>query len=303
MFRTPRILPATAFVAILSSAGCGGSGSSPSAGTPIPVATPLIRPNLVVVLTDDLDVPTTLEMPRLPDLASNHGLSFTRAYAAQSLCAPSRASILTGQYSHNHGVIDNLLPSQGFVAFRRHEARSPALAEERGLPNVADRQISERLRLGRGQRLCAARLGRLARPPVGDRGRPLRRLLDEPQRPGHALRLEPRRLQRGRRDAAGSRLHPCVGGPRGTDLPAACPSVAAHARALPRALRRRIPLLARPARTVLQPGQRHRQALVGAADSAAEPRRHRRDGQPAAFQAAKPARGGGPDRAGAASAG
>jgi arylsulfatase A-like enzyme len=80
----------------------------------------------VLVVADDLDVPTTLELPRLPDLMANRGLSFTRAYAVQALCAPSRATIMTGQYSHNHGVVDNEPPDQGFVAFRRHEAQSLA---------------------------------------------------------------------------------------------------------------------------------------------------------------------------------
>jgi arylsulfatase A-like enzyme len=78
------------------------------------------------VVTDDLDVPTTLELPRLPDLMASRGLSFTRAFATQPLCGPSRASILTGQYTHNHGVTGNEPPTQGFVAFRSHEAQSLA---------------------------------------------------------------------------------------------------------------------------------------------------------------------------------
>jgi arylsulfatase A-like enzyme len=49
------------------------------------------------------------------------GLSFTHAYAAQPLCAPSRASILTGQYTHNHQVFSNHAPDGGFPAFRPHE--------------------------------------------------------------------------------------------------------------------------------------------------------------------------------------
>jgi arylsulfatase A-like enzyme len=111
--------------AILLSA-CGG-GSSPS--TPVPAATatpPAARPNLVLVVTDDLDVPTALELPRLPDLMANRGLSFTRAYAAQPLCGPSRASILTGQYTHNHGVMGNHPPEGGFPGFRRHEGNTLA---------------------------------------------------------------------------------------------------------------------------------------------------------------------------------
>jgi len=126
LVRTPGILCAAVLFALLASAGCGGGASSPTAAIPGPAPTPFVRPNIVLVVTDDLDVPTALELPRLPDLMTNQGLSFTRAYAAQPLCGPSRASILTGRYSHNHGVIDNEPPQHGFVAFRRHEAVSLA---------------------------------------------------------------------------------------------------------------------------------------------------------------------------------
>jgi arylsulfatase A-like enzyme len=86
-----------------------------------------VRPNLVVIVADDLDAPTTAEMPRLPDLLANRGLSFTRAYASQPVCAPSRASILTGQYPHNHTVRSNHAPGGGFPAFRRHEQATIAI--------------------------------------------------------------------------------------------------------------------------------------------------------------------------------
>jgi N-acetylglucosamine-6-sulfatase len=84
------------------------------------------RPNLVLILTDDLDVPTTEALPRLGGLLLQEGLTFSRAYVTQALCAPSRASILTGQYSHNHGVTTNTAPG-GFAAFRRHEASTVAV--------------------------------------------------------------------------------------------------------------------------------------------------------------------------------
>ena len=110
---------------LLALAGCGGG--SPAAPAPAPTPTPVARrPNIVVVLADDLDVPTTPMLPRLPDLVENKGISFTRAYATQPLCAPSRASILTGQYTHNHGVNGNEPPSNGFVLFRRHEGATLA---------------------------------------------------------------------------------------------------------------------------------------------------------------------------------
>jgi arylsulfatase A-like enzyme len=110
---------------LLAACGGGGSPSAPQAN-PTTVPTPAVRPNLVVVLADDLDLPTFNEMTRLRDVMAAQGLSFSRAYATQPLCAPSRASILTGQYSHNHGVRGNHPPDGGFPAFRRHESATIA---------------------------------------------------------------------------------------------------------------------------------------------------------------------------------
>jgi N-acetylglucosamine-6-sulfatase len=107
----------------LALVGCGG-GSSPSA--PAPAATAAApRPNLVLVVADDLDVPTTDRLPRFQRLAEE-GLTFTRFYTAQPLCGPSRAAILTGQYGHNNGVLYNGSPNGGFSTFRRRESSSLA---------------------------------------------------------------------------------------------------------------------------------------------------------------------------------
>jgi N-acetylglucosamine-6-sulfatase len=101
----------------LHGASCGGA-AGPPAPTPTPSPTPAARPNIVLVLTDDLDVRTTDFLPRLPSLMTDPGLTFTRAYVTTSLCAPSRASLLTGRYAHNSGVLYNSGPQGGFPAFR-----------------------------------------------------------------------------------------------------------------------------------------------------------------------------------------
>jgi len=75
----------------------------------------------VLVVTDDLDILATPELTRLGELITSQGLTFNRAYVTQPLCAPSRASIFTGRYSHNHGVIDNHAPDGGHVVMRASE--------------------------------------------------------------------------------------------------------------------------------------------------------------------------------------
>lgn len=50
-----------------------------------------------------------LETPRLDALAEQ-GMRFRNAFVTTSLCSPSRAAILTGQYNHVNGIIDNTTP-------------------------------------------------------------------------------------------------------------------------------------------------------------------------------------------------
>ncbi len=72
------------------------------------------RRNIVFVLTDDhrydamgfLKGQSWLETPHLDSLARD-GVHFRNAVVTTSLCSPSRASILTGQYAHRHHIVDN----------------------------------------------------------------------------------------------------------------------------------------------------------------------------------------------------
>ncbi len=80
------------------------------------LATAAERPNILVILTDDhrydalgfLDHPF-LETPHL-DRIAREGAHLANAFVTTSLCSPSRASILTGLYAHNHRVVDNYNP-------------------------------------------------------------------------------------------------------------------------------------------------------------------------------------------------
>ncbi len=69
------------------------------------------RPNIVFVMTDDQTVESLKVMSRVRGALGGAGTNFTGAISTYPLCCPSRATYLTGQYSHNHGVIHNAGPS------------------------------------------------------------------------------------------------------------------------------------------------------------------------------------------------
>jgi arylsulfatase A-like enzyme len=93
---------AVALVATL--AACTASGASK----------PNIRvgerhPNVLIIVTDDQRASGTLQvMAETRRWFAENGTRFTRAFATTPLCCPFRASLFTGRYAHNHGVVRNL---------------------------------------------------------------------------------------------------------------------------------------------------------------------------------------------------
>ena len=79
---------------------------------------PTTRPNIIFVLTDDLDYASAQKIPKIGSLLVEEGASFREAFTSQSLCCPSRATILTGLYAHNSGVKHTKAPDGGFIKFR-----------------------------------------------------------------------------------------------------------------------------------------------------------------------------------------
>ena len=64
-------------------------------------------PNVVVILTDDQRWDTLSSMPVVQSELVGKGVTFTNSFTVNPLCCPSRASILTGLYSHTTGVYTN----------------------------------------------------------------------------------------------------------------------------------------------------------------------------------------------------
>lgn len=82
-----------------------GSWDHASAGVDDP------RPNIVFVLTDDLDVPQMGHARRLRQMVGDNGATFDNSFVTNSLCCPSRATSLRGQYGRLGRVVrlDGLL--------------------------------------------------------------------------------------------------------------------------------------------------------------------------------------------------
>src|SRR5215211_7493588 len=73
------------------------------------------KPNIVVLETDDQTLASMWVMPKTQQLVGDEGVTFTRAFVNYSLCCPSRATLFTGQYAHNHGVLGNGPPAGGYT--------------------------------------------------------------------------------------------------------------------------------------------------------------------------------------------
>jgi arylsulfatase A-like enzyme len=62
------------------------------------------RPNFLIIVTDDQRYDTMEYMPNTQELIFDQGVTFSSGYITTPFCCPSRASILTGMYAHNHYV-------------------------------------------------------------------------------------------------------------------------------------------------------------------------------------------------------
>ncbi len=120
-----------AIVAILTGTALGQRGKSPrkakrkpppspveAAGSlpPLPVVS---KPNFVVLLVDDQDYLLNSThrayMPKLHQYIGDRGIHLNNFVVSTSLCCPSRVSLLTGMYTHNHNVTSNQEPSGGWL--------------------------------------------------------------------------------------------------------------------------------------------------------------------------------------------
>ncbi|WP_214103136.1 sulfatase family protein [Acrocarpospora catenulata] len=79
------------------------------------------KPNIIFILTDDLDAADIAKFPNISKLLTAQGTTFSRFFVTNPWCCPSRSSILRSQSVHNHQVSSNRFPSGGFPKFHPME--------------------------------------------------------------------------------------------------------------------------------------------------------------------------------------
>lgn len=105
-------------IAGLASLALGVGNLTRSGTAASPAQQPDGRPNIVLILTDDMRVADLPYLPSVQKLLVEQGVTLTNFAAAAPGCGPARASIFRGQYPHSHGVLRGAGDNGGLDRFR-----------------------------------------------------------------------------------------------------------------------------------------------------------------------------------------
>ncbi|MCW5851428.1 MAG: sulfatase [Anaerolineae bacterium] len=122
----------TVAASLASSAQPGPDPSAPAATSGGPTA-PIQHPNIVFILTDDLDQNLggldARYLPRIKALLTDQGTTFANHFVSLSLCCPSRSTTLRGQYAHNTQIFTNDASTHGgFETFHANGEENSTIA-------------------------------------------------------------------------------------------------------------------------------------------------------------------------------
>lgn len=112
-------------IATAATQGAGGAVQPPSGPAP-DAAEDSRRPNVILVMADDMRVDDLRFAPKIRSLIGGRGLTFENSFSPFPLCCPARASLFTGQYAHNHHVFWHERP-YGYGAFDDSRTLATAL--------------------------------------------------------------------------------------------------------------------------------------------------------------------------------
>ncbi len=120
--RRRSLISVLAVVCLTGFAAMGWHGTEPA--SPGQATAAQSRPNVVVVMSDDQTLESMKVMDNVNSLIGDQGVTFTNSFVNFSLCCPSRATFLTGQYAHNHRVLTNKPPDGGYQRFESLHAHN-----------------------------------------------------------------------------------------------------------------------------------------------------------------------------------
>ena len=93
------------------------AGNRDTSAVVVPSVNNSSRTSVIVILVDDMRWDNTGYMPNLNQYLGSTSVQFTNSFVSHSLCCPSRATLLTGQYTHHHRVESNVGPTGGMARF------------------------------------------------------------------------------------------------------------------------------------------------------------------------------------------
>jgi len=123
--RRARLASVGLAVALVAALGAAGAQARPAS------ADKDGRPNILVVMTDDMSADDLKLMPNVQRLLAKKGTTFDDAVDSFPLCCPARATFITGQYAHNHGVKGNFAP-YGWYGMKDRKNILPAWIDDAG---------------------------------------------------------------------------------------------------------------------------------------------------------------------------
>jgi arylsulfatase A-like enzyme len=89
------------------------------------------RPNILLIITDDQEKSSMRAMPKTLRLFKRQGVDFNHGYVTTPLCCPARATMYSGLYAHNHGIITNN-PTNQFGDTYLWQNTFPAVLQQSG---------------------------------------------------------------------------------------------------------------------------------------------------------------------------
>ena len=89
-------------------------GLTATRGGPAPASAATSDPSVILLTTDDQTLRDMSALPIVQGSIGSAGVTFKKNYASYPLCCPSRVSMLTGQYAHNHKILGNGEPAGGY---------------------------------------------------------------------------------------------------------------------------------------------------------------------------------------------